>query len=306
VTRLAPLALAVCAAFALVVGLPAQVFRSSSQTVAIYATVIDSDNHLATDLEEKQFEVYDNGVLKPLTLFKSDVQPITVVIMLDTSGSMTLDIDLLKDAAERFVLRMLPEDRAKVGSFNNKIFISPRFIGDRDQLVRIIHNDLDFGNDTFLWDALDQSMTAIAQETGRRVILLFTDGEDDRSRVMNAKRVLNRAITDDFMIYGIGKHTRFNNGQGIVETHPDKNLPPLTSQTGGGYYELKVGADLNAAFTRVADELHRQYVLGFSADKLDGTLHKLDVRVKVPGMTVRARKGYLAAASGLADPAGKR
>jgi len=301
-TRSVSLALAVCAVFVLVVKTPAQVFRSTTQTVAIYATVLDADNHLVTDLNEKAFEIYDNGVLKPLTIFKSDVQPITVVVMLDTSGSMTLDIDLLKDAAERFVLRMLPEDRAKVGSFSEKIFIGPKFTNDRDALVRSIH-DLDFGNGTYLWDALDKSMTAIASETGRRVILLFTDGEDDRSEVMNAKQVLNRAVTEDFMIYGIGKHTRFNNGQRFVETHPDKNLPPLTSATGGGYYELQLGADLNSVFTRVADELHRQYVLGFSADNLDGTMHKLDVRVKIPSMTVRARKGYLASKAGLAATA---
>jgi VWFA-related protein len=295
-SRFSPLALTLCAAAAMAVRVPAQqqpTFRVSSQTVAIYATVVDADNHLATDLEQKDFEVYDNGVLKPLTLFKSDVQPITVVVMLDTSGSMTLDIDLLKDAAERFVLRLLPGDRAKVGSFNNKIYVSPTFLADRDALVRQIR-DLDYGNDTFLWDAVDRAMSALASESGRRVVLLFTDGEDDRSQVTNYKQALNRAVTENFMIYGIGKHTRYNNGQRFVETHPDRNLLPLTSETGGGYYELKVGADLNSAFTRVADELHRQYVLGFSADTLDGTMHKLEVRVKTPGMIVRARKGYLA------------
>lgn len=294
-TRFVPLALAVCATFAFVVTTPAQVFRSTTQTVAIYATVLDSDSHLVTDLNEKAFEVYDNGVLKPLTLFKSDVQPITVVVMLDTSGSMTFDIELLKDAAERFVLRMLPADRARVGSFNEKIFISPQFTNNRDELIRIIHNDLDFGNGTYLWDALDKSMSAIANETGRRVVLLFTDGEDDKSQVTNFKSVLGRAVNEDFMIYAIGKQTNIGH-----LTHPDRNLPPLAAETGGGYYGLKVGADLNSTFTKVADELHRQYVLGFSADNLDGKVHKLDVRVKVPGMTVRARKSYLASNSGIA------
>jgi Ca-activated chloride channel family protein len=301
--RFVPLALAVCAMFAFVVATPAQVFRSTTQTVAIYATVLDSDSHLVTDLNEKAFEVYDNGVLKPLTLFKSDVQPITVVVMLDTSGSMTFDIELLKDAAERFVLRMLPADRARVGSFNEKIFISPQFTSNRDELIRIIHNDLDFGNGTYLWDALDKSMSAIANETGRRVVLLFTDGEDDKSQVTNFKTVLGRAVNEDFMIYAIGKQTNVANHL----THPDRNLPPLAAETGGGYYGLKVGADLNSTFTKVADELHRQYVLGFSADNLDGKVHKLDVRLKVPGMTVRARKSYLASKTGIAaEPAASK
>jgi Ca-activated chloride channel family protein len=292
-SRFSPLALTLCAAAAMAVRVPAQqqpTFRVSSQTVAIYATVVDADNHLATDLEQKDFEVYDNGVLKPLTLFKSDVQPITVVIMLDTSGSMTADIDLLKRAAEGFVLRMLPEDRARIGSFNDKIQISPRFSGDRDALIRILHDDLDFGNPTYLWDAIDASMSALANESGRRVVLVFTDGEDDRSVRMNYNKVLTRAVTENFMIYAIGKQSQMRN----YVTNPDKKLPPLAAETGGGYYGLKVNSDLNGPFSRIADELHRQYVLGFSADNLDGTVHKLDVRVKAPGMTVRARKGYLA------------
>jgi VWFA-related protein len=270
-------------------------FRVSSQTVAIYATVVDADNHLATDLEQKDFEVYDNGVLKPLTLFKSDVQPITVVIMLDTSGSMTADIDLLKRAAEGFVLRMLPEDRARIGSFNDKIQISPRFSSDRDALIRILHDDLDYGNPTYLWDAIDASMSALANESGRRVVLIFTDGEDDKSVRMNYNKVLTRAVTENFMIYAIGKQSRM---PGYV-TNPDRKLPPLAAETGGGYYGLKLGADLNGPFSRIADELHRQYVLGFSADTLDGTMHKLEVRVKTPGMIVRARKGYLASKDSL-------
>jgi VWFA-related protein len=297
-SRFSPLALTLCAAAAMAVRVPAQqqpTFRVSSQTVAIYATVVDADNHLATDLEQKDFEVYDNGVLKPLTLFKSDVQPITVVIMLDTSGSMTADIDLLKRAAEGFILRMLPEDRARIGSFNDKIQISPRFSSDRDALIRILHDDLDYGNPTYLWDAIDASMSALANESGRRVVLIFTDGEDDKSVRMNYNKVLTRAVTENFMIYAIGKQSRM---PGYV-TNPDRKLPPLAAETGGGYYGLKLGADLNGPFSRIADELHRQYVLGFSADTLDGTMHKLEVRVKTPGMIVRARKGYLASKESL-------
>src|SRR6188508_2984643 len=89
-------------------GQQAPTFRSTSQIVPLYATVTDSTGRLVPDLEERHFEVYDNKKRQTLTLFKSDVQPITVVVMLDTSGSMTLNIDLLKAAAEQFILRMLP------------------------------------------------------------------------------------------------------------------------------------------------------------------------------------------------------
>jgi VWFA-related protein len=274
-----------------------QTFRSSSETVAIYATVVDRDGRLLTNLEQKDFEILDNGKPQPITIFKSDVQPITVVVMLDTSGSMTLNLDLLKVAAERFVLRLLPEDKARIGSFSDLILMSPRFTNDRDALVRVLHEDIRFGNPTFLWDAIDESMTTLSPEQGRRVVLIFTDGEDERSQRTTFDRVLQRAQSEDFMIYAIGLRSRI---MGRV-TRPDGRLRRLAEQTGGGFFELTDTADLNSTFTRVADELHRQYVLGFSIPSFDGTMHKLDVRATVPGTTVRARKSYLSSPAG---PAG--
>jgi Ca-activated chloride channel family protein len=267
-------------------------FRSSSQTVPIYATALDVSGRLVPDLKQDDFEILDNGKPQPLTVFKSDIQPITVVVMLDTSGSMTFNLELLKAAAEQFVLRLLPEDRARIGSFSDKITISPRFTGNRDDLIRILHNDIDFGNPTFLWDAIDDSMTALSHETGRRVVLVFTDGADDKSRRRGYDDVLGRAEQEDYVIYAIGLQSRGVWGV----TKPDKNLKHLPEATGGGYFELTRTDDLNKTFTRVADELHRQYVLGFSPERLDGLVHKLDVRVKKPGITVRARKTYLASA----------
>ena len=265
-------------------------FRSTSRTVAVYATVTDAAGRLVPDLEQKHFEVLDNGRPQQLTIFKSDVQPITVVVMLDTSGSMTLNFELLKVAAEYFVLRLLPEDRVRIGSFSDKIRISPTFTGNRDELVRIVRNDLQYGNPTFLWDAIDRSMDALADQTGRRVVLIFSDGEDERSVATNFKSVLERAVAEDFMVYCVGLQSEILGRR----TRPDRRLAELADHTGGGYFELTRTVDLNSTFTRVADELHRQYVLGFTPETLDGTVHKLEVRSRVPGMKVRARRSYLA------------
>jgi VWFA-related protein len=282
---------------AIATGAVPQVFRSGAQTVAIYATVIDRDNRLVTDLEEQHFQVFDNMKPQPLTVFKSDIQAITVVVMLDTSGSMTLNLDRLKRASEQFVLRLLPQDRARIGSFAQLIKIDPpTFTSDRDVLTRILHTEIRFGNPTFLWDAIDRSMDALVNEEGRRVVLIFTDGEDERSVKTNFDQVVERAQREDFMIYAIGLQSSIPALNRI--TRPDRNLRKLAEVTGGGYFELRERDDLNATFTKVADELHRQYVLGFNASVLDGLMHKLDVQVKVPGMTVRARKSYLAKGGG--------
>jgi len=270
----------------------APVFRSAAQTVAIYATVLDRDGRLVTDLDREHFEILDNGEPQPLTVFQSDIQPITVVVMLDVSGSMTLNIDRLKLAAEQFVLRLLPDDRARIGHFAARIEISSRFTSDRDELIRILHDEIGFGNPTYLWDAIDDSMSALASESGRRVVLIFTDGEDDKSARYDFDHVLERAVNEEFMIYAIGMQSEIP-ALGMV-TRPDRNLRRLAEETGGGYYELREQDDLSATFTQVAEELHRQYVLGFAPPSLDGTVHQLDVRTRVDGMRVRARRSYLA------------
>jgi Ca-activated chloride channel family protein len=265
-------------------------FRAGVQTVPLYATVIDSTGHLIPDLEEKDFQIYDNGKLQQLTLFKSDVQPVTVMLALDTSGSMTMNLELLKDAAEAFVIRLMPKDKARIINFDDKIVASPTFTGNRDDLIRYIHEDIQYGNGTRLWDATDASMQALTQIEGRKVVLLFTDGNDEGSKTSGFDEVMKRAQTEDVMIYSVGLQSTILH----TTTHPDKGIRKLAEATGGGWFELTKAADLNSTFTRVADELHRQYVLGFSPALLDNKIHQLDVKVMKTGMTVRTRKTYLA------------
>lgn len=275
----------------------AQRIKVSTQTVPVYATVIDSERRLVTDLQQEDFEVFDNGKAQVLTNFVNGTTPFTGVIMLDTSGSMTMNMEFVKQAAEEFVIRLLPTDKAKVGAFNDKIQILPDngpFTSDRDHLIRILKEGLDFGYPTRLWDAVNESIAALEKLEGRRVVLVFTDGDDNGSRV-DEKEVLLRARERDVMIYAIGMQSDFFNGQTRVRTRPARGLRRLADETGGGYFELTKKDDLGPTFTRVAQELHSQYVLGFSPATLDGRVHKLDVKVKRPGMTVRGRKSYLAA-----------
>lgn len=266
------------------------VFRSGVQTVPVYATVVDGAGRLIPDLQKEDFEILDDGKPQPLTIFLAEVQPVSVVVMLDTSGSMTFNLEFLKNAAEKFVIRLLPEDRARIGSFSDKIVLSPQFTNNRDSLVRYLRESIDYGNPTRLWDAGWASLDALANETNRRVVLLFTDGADTDSRQYGKGDVLKRAQAEDYMIYGIGLRSRVMGS----ETRPDAGLKQVATETGGGYFELKNTDELNSTFSRVADELHRQYVLGFRPAVLDGKVHKLAVSVKKPGMRARARTSYLA------------
>jgi Ca-activated chloride channel family protein len=274
-----------------------QKIRVSTQTVPLYVTVVDSDRRLVADLEQDDFEVYDNAKLQPLTNFVNDVSPFTAVVMIDTSGSMTLNLDFVKQGAEEFLMRLLPEDKAKVGAFNDKIQILPRdepFTNDRDRLIRILKDGLDFGYPTRLWDAVDESIAHLESVDSRRVVIVFTDGDDSASKT-GLGDVLSRAREKDTLVYAIGLSSEYFNGQSRVRTRPDRGLKRIAEETGGGFFELKRKDDLGPTFTRVAQELHSQYVLGFAPSVLDGKVHKLEVRVKRPGMTARGRKSYVAA-----------
>jgi Ca-activated chloride channel homolog len=272
---------------------PPAAFRSTVETVPVYATVVDRDGRLVSDLSREDFEIFDNDKPVEVTLFKSDVQPMAVVVMLDTSGSMTLSIELLKQAAEQFLIRLLPDDKARVGAFNDKIQINARWSNDRDQLITDTKN-LDFGNGTRLWDAVGASLDELKAIDGRKVVLIFTDGDDTESR-LRLGTVMDRARAEEVMIYAIGLESIYFNGQQRVRTKPDGGLRKIADETGGGYFELTKTSELAPTFTKVAQELHSQYVIGFTPMALDNKVHKLAVKMKQPGMTAQARRSYLAA-----------
>jgi len=272
--------------------------KVGTQTVPLYVTVTDSSKRLIPDLAREDFEVFDNGKQQTLTNFDNKVQPISAVVMLDTSGSMTLAIDLVKQAAEEFLIRMLPEDKGKVGAFNDKLEVKPDvgfpFSNNRDQLVRYL-NDLDFGYPTRLYDAVEFSINELKPVDGRKVVLVFTDGDDTASKI-GVGEAIERARADEVMVYSIGLENEYLNGNQRVRTSPDRGLRKLSEETGGGFFMLKKKDELGPAFTRIALELHSQYVMGFSPENLDGKVHKLEGRVKKPGMIARARKSYVASA----------
>ena len=329
---------------------PSPTFSVGNRTVAVYATVTDATGRLVPDLGRDVFAVDDNNKRQDLTLFANDVQPITVVMLLDRSGSMRANFELVEQAAEEFVKVLLPADKARIGSFASRIQVDPRdFTSDHDEMINILRTELQPEGPTPLWNAVNVGITALLHQQGRRVVLVFTDGVD-RPMNMSAnnsslKSVMKRAEEEDVMVYAIGLNGsnptahggggfgfprggggggygghggggggwggRGGGGYGGYGGHgggggygggrsyqatdkPDEGLPKIAEATGGGYFELTSTANLASTFTRVVDELHHQYALGFTPNQLDGKMHTLQVRVTPSGMTVRARKSYLA------------
>jgi len=272
-------------------------FKATTQIVSVPATVLDGQGRLVPNLEQDEFTILDNGKPQPITFFQNETQPFTVVVMLDYSASMTSSLDLLRAAAEQFLLRMLPQDKGQVGAFSDKIEFSGEFTNDRDDLISALR-DLQFGNPTRLWDAVDQSIDMLKPVDGRKVVLVFTDGDDTYSKT-GFGSVLDHAKQNEVMVYAIGLQSTYFNGQRMVRSQPDRSLKKIAEETGGGYFELKKTDELAPTFSRVAQELHSLYTIGFSPAALDGKEHKLELRMKQAGQVARARRTYIASANRL-------
>ena len=301
---------AVAAALALfTAGVPAQqpTFKSGAKTVAVYATVTDRDGRLVPDLTRDDFEVRDGGKPQPIAVFSNEIQPISVVMMLDRSGSMRGNFRLVEAAGAAFVRALLPADKARIGSFAEKIQIDPEnFTSDQKELITILRTKLQEQGPTPLWNSVDASIASLKTQDGRKVVLVFTDGGDNPGNFklnnLSFMDISRRAQVADVMVYAVGLESAGRPtlggggfGGGLGSSRPDPGLPAIAEETGGGYFELHRAEDLAATFSRVADELHRQYLIGFEPAKLDDKMHKLEVKARKPGMKVRARKEYFAA-----------
>lgn len=369
---------AVCLATLLAIAAPmAQqepALRAGIHTVSVYASVIDRTGRLVTGLAKDAFTVLDNGKPQELSVFTGDRQPITIVVMLDRSGSVRQQFEHVRVAAEEFVNSLDDKDRARIGSFSTAIEIDPAgFTNDRTELVRILNEDLQGPGPTPLWNAAAQAMTALHSESGRRVVLMFTDGYDNPMTTgpnLGLEDIRDRSRSEEAMLYGIGlaigcepaantgrlvsdgtplfqrrgggRQGGVGRGRGMPvprlpggpipriplpfpiprvvprrpgvdpppsgglfgrpddkpcsTTKPDPGLREVAFDSGGGYFELRTTDELGETFARVADELHRQYLLGFTPANLDGKTHMLEVRVKDSTLTVRARRSYVAVA----------
>ena len=177
------------------------------------------------DLEKEDFTILDNGKPQEITFFQNDVQPFTVVVMLDFSASMTTNLKLLKSAAEQFILRMLPEDKAQVGAFSDKIMFSGTFTSDRDDLIGALRRSAVRQPDAALRRDRQQHRRCWTKRAGRKVVLVFTDGDDTASR-RSFGDVLEQAREKEVMIYAIGLRVRVLQRPADAAHAPDTGAAP--------------------------------------------------------------------------------
>ena len=205
--------------------------RSDGNLVRVVATVTDRDNHLVSNLVPADFEIEDDGKRQTLTSFDAAVRPVTVTVIVDRSDSMSLGPDGVRAAAERFVTGLLPGDQARICAFaklrrvlswvhNRSRRACPRRASLQDRIrqsaVRRIASGI-------------EAMTVVPADR-RRVLLVFSDGEDSGSRT-TLRAVIERARALDVMVYGIGLQTRYYDGDDFVDSRPERTL--MSSQRNG-------------------------------------------------------------------------
>jgi Ca-activated chloride channel family protein len=288
-------------------------FRSTGRVVPVYTTVTDEGGQLVLDLTQNDFEIRDNGKVQEITQFSMKLAPMTGTILIDGSQSVVRDFDLLIGAADAFIVRMMPGDRVRIGSFAEDVRLGPAPTDDRDELIRYLRNpfSLRMGIRTRLWDAIDLAIESLPPAESRRVVLVLTDGQDTFS-VKRQPDVISLAMRHDVMIYAIRVpastfeprnqedlnraqlRAAYSGTDKIPPRPPDGLLNEVVSDTGGGFFEIDQLSELNSIATQIALELHSQYILGFVPDKLDNKVHKIEVRVKKHGFNARARRSYLA------------
>jgi Ca-activated chloride channel homolog len=280
--------------------------RVDVRLVNIYATVIDSSGRYVQGLKKNDFLVEEDGRRQELSHFDHNVDtPVSVGIVLDTSGSMRTKLDTATNAVDRFVRTIHPDDDIFLMAFNNEVYLLQDFTNDRSKLRKALRYT-DSAGGTALYDALEEALAKIKfGANNKRAILLVTDGQDTISQASFAQ-VRQRIRESELLVYslGIGPKGGFVRafgprlgGRDMVDMNV---LKAFATDSGGRAYSVNddMLGGRNSPFEKIldqiAEELRYQYTLGYyPAHSDDGQFHTINVRTRY-GYYVRARRGYVA------------
>lgn len=254
--------------------------------VQITAVVTESNGRFVRGLKQSDFRVYDDGTPQPITHFASENIPLELVAALDVSSSMRDSIGVLKDAGKRFLASLAPSDQVTVLAFNENIFTPARRATDPAVRVRAVDRLGAWGG-TALYDAIIRAIEILGRQSGRRAVVLFSDGDDQSSHA-----ALDAAIRategSDATIYAIGL------GRAVKAPALQKLLEQIASVSGGRAFFRDEVARLDDVFGEILEDLRHQYLLSYAApdNRRDGTWHTIRVEAAGGRHTVRARQGY--------------
>jgi Ca-activated chloride channel homolog len=316
------------------------IVRVDTTLVTVPVSVLDHDGRFVPGLKREDFKLFENDQEQSIAYFEPAEKPFTVALLLDTSASTHFHLDDIKEAAIAFAKQLRPQDRVLVVTFNSEVLLLTEATNNVGLIQDAIEINAFTGTSTRLYDAVDLTIKErLNQIKGRKAIVLFTDGVDTASQQASYESTLGEVDELEALIYPIKYDTTdylqamqnagtitvtttqrgifgtrtsqqtygANNGQpmpGATQAdydRADKYLHALADKTGGRLYEANDTKQLSAAFTRIAEELRRQYTIGYypkTAAVADGERRQIRVRVRQSNLAVKARNGYVKSESG--------
>ena len=318
-----------------------EVIKVDTDLVTTPVSVLDRQGRFIAGLKRRDFKIFENDVPQAVSYFQSEEQPFTVVLMIDTSPSTRYKIDDIHWAAITFLNQLRPEDKVMVVSFDQRVRLwTPEPTSDRKELYTAIYKT-NFGSGTSLYEAvacvanLDQM-----KQTGRKAMVLFTDGVDTTSRMASLQSTIEQTEEIDALIYPIRYDTRDRSastqsapaaidltklmrdtggvaippnvfmqsgrGQSAVEyERGQKYLQTLADNSGGRLFEADTTTNLDSAFAGIAEELRRQYSIGYYPEKPGEPGERRSIKIQVlahPGVVIRAKRNYVVKGQRSAEP----
>ncbi len=298
-----------------------EILKVETNLVTIPVSVFDRNGLYIPNLRRTDFKIFDNGVEQEIAYFGTSDKPFTVILLIDTSPSTAYKIEEIQQAAIAFVDQLKPQDSVMVIEFDANVHVLSETTNDRTAIYKAIKR-ADFGGGTSLYDAVEFSLRKRLEKVeGRKAIVLFTDGVDTTSTKGRYETTINDAEEADALIFPIYYNTFFSNRGGIGGGSPFPNggiifgggnqrngtssaeyalgrkyLEDLADATGGRVFRPEATpGGLTAAFEGIAEELRRQYNVGFypSAEGQTGQKRQIKVRVNRPQLVIRSRESYV-------------
>jgi VWFA-related protein len=258
--------------------------------VQVTVTVTDNAGRFVRGLTRQDFRLYEDGKSQALTTFVSENVPLELIVAVDVSGSMTDAMPKVKESVKRFLTAIRPTDRVTLLGFNDTVFTLARPTVDLPTRLRAVDRLAPWGG-TALYDVIVQAFDLLGRQTGRRALVVFTDGEDLNSRVP-IEVAERRLEASDAVLYpiGQGRAPRLASLRTVLER--------LARKSGGRAFFGDSVDKLDAVFADILEELSNQYLLGYVPRDLTRDGRWRTLRVEVPGknVRVRARQGYRAVA----------
>ena len=263
----------------------------SAYVVSVNVVVFDSGGRFVKGLRPEDVEILEDGVPQEVSFFREASDrtgeriPLSVVLTLDTSGSMKRNLHFLQEAATTFVNKLEDVDTVMIVQFNESVKGSATFTDDLDRLDRFIEGMQAWGG-TALYDAVQYSLTRVMDRPGRKAVVVFSDGADHNSTLRDDD-VVSLAQGVEATVYSVAIEG---------ESGSKGFLQKVSRETGGLYFSPGKVGELSAVFSAIANELHNHYALGYTPKRQpDGKWRAIEVRLKNRSdLQLRTRKGYVA------------